>query len=93
MTTQSKDFKVKNGLVVAQGGIFGGTVQASDPIEAQDLATKSYVDSLDVSSLADVSTSSVTNNDILIYDNNNWVNLEIKKANDPLPDLFMMMGG
>lgn len=93
MTTQSKDFKVKNGLVVAQGGIFGGTVQASDPVSSQDLTTKSYVDSVGISALSDVSTSSVTNRDILIYDGNNWVNQEIKKANDPLPDLFMMMGG
>ena len=93
MTTQSKDFKVKNGLLVAQGGIFGGTVQASTPIEPADLTTKEYVDALGVSDLPDISLTSLTNNDILIYDGNNWANSNIKKSTDPLPDIFMMMGG
>lgn len=46
MTTTNKDFKVKNGIQVAEGGTFGGTVSASDPVNSSDLATKSYVDSL-----------------------------------------------
>jgi len=46
MATASKDFKVKNGLNVAAGGTFGGTVVVSDPTEATHAATKSYVDAL-----------------------------------------------
>lgn len=46
MATVEKDFKVKNGLAVANGGSFGGTVVVADPIEATHAATKAYVDSL-----------------------------------------------
>lgn len=45
MATVEKDFKVKNGLLVASGGSFGGTVVVSDPTESTHAATKSYVDS------------------------------------------------
>lgn len=41
-----KDFRVKNGLAVANGGSFGGTVVVADPTEATHAATKAYVDSL-----------------------------------------------
>ena len=44
MTTVSKDFKVKNGLVVSLGGTFGGTVTVAAPTELQHAATKQYVD-------------------------------------------------
>jgi hypothetical protein len=44
MTIENKDFKVKNGLQVAGGATFGGTVTALDPTESGHLATKSYVD-------------------------------------------------
>jgi hypothetical protein len=44
MTTASKDFKVKNGLVVSLGGTFGGTVTVAAPTELQHAATKQYVD-------------------------------------------------
>ena len=46
MTTENKDFKVKNGLQVAGSGNFGGTLTAADPTEATHVATKGYVDSL-----------------------------------------------
>lgn len=46
MATVDKDFKVKNGLVVNDGGSFGGTVVVSDPTDSTHAATKSYVDSL-----------------------------------------------
>lgn len=45
MSTVEKDFKVKNGLLVASGGSFGGTVVVSDPTESTHAATKAYVDS------------------------------------------------
>ena len=44
MATEQKDFKVKNGLIVSLGGIFGGTVTVANPTELQHAATKDYVD-------------------------------------------------
>ena len=45
MATVDKDFKVKNGLIVANGGTFGGTVTVSAPTLSTHAATKAYVDS------------------------------------------------
>jgi hypothetical protein len=44
VATTSKDFKVKNGLVVALGGSFGGAVEVGTPTENAHAATKEYVD-------------------------------------------------
>ena len=44
MATINKDFKVKNGLVVALGGSFGQPVIVGDPTLAAHAATKEYVD-------------------------------------------------
>jgi hypothetical protein len=46
MATVDKDFKVKNGLVVANGGTFGGTVTVATPTLGDHATTKDYVDSL-----------------------------------------------
>ena len=46
MATVDKDFKVKNGLVVTNGGSFGGSVVVGEPTLDTHAATKSYVDSL-----------------------------------------------
>lgn len=46
MATIDKDFKVKNGLVVALGGSFGGTVTVGTPTQAAHAATKEYVDQI-----------------------------------------------
>jgi hypothetical protein len=54
MATVEKDFKVKNGLIVALGGTFGGTVTVATPTEAQHAATKQYVDEHNVVEVADV---------------------------------------
>jgi hypothetical protein len=45
MATENKDFKVKNGLIVTNGGSFGGTVTVATPVSGSDAATKAYVDS------------------------------------------------
>ena len=45
MATVDKDFKVKNGLVVANGGTFGDAVTVGTPTTASHAATKEYVDS------------------------------------------------
>lgn len=44
--TENKDFKVKHGLTVSQGGTFGGAVTVGTPTEAAHATTKSYVDAL-----------------------------------------------
>lgn len=44
MATENKDFKVKNGLVVGEGGIFNGTVTVATPTSQFHAATKQYVD-------------------------------------------------
>jgi len=46
MATVDKDFKVKNGLVVTNGGIFRGTVTGATPTENLHAATKEYVISM-----------------------------------------------
>jgi len=46
MATENKDFKVKNGLVVASGGTFGGAVTVGTPTIATHATTKEYVDSV-----------------------------------------------
>jgi hypothetical protein len=46
MATVDKDFKVKNGLVVTNGGTFGDAVTVGAPTLAGHAATKEYVDSL-----------------------------------------------
>lgn len=45
MSTSSKDFKVKNGLVVGGGGSFTDPVSVGTPTSGQHAATKDYVDS------------------------------------------------
>ena len=44
MATVDKDFKVKHGLNVTNGGTFGGTVTVATPTENAHAATKLYVD-------------------------------------------------
>ena len=44
MSTVDKDFKVKNGLVVTNGGSFGGEVTVATPTADTSAATKAYVD-------------------------------------------------
>ena len=45
MATANKDFKVKHGLDVTQGGTFGGTVTVATPTLDTHAVTKLYVDS------------------------------------------------
>jgi hypothetical protein len=46
LATVDKDFKVKNGLVVANGGSFGGSVVVGEPTLSTHAATKAYVDAM-----------------------------------------------
>ena len=43
-TTYNRDFRVKHGINVADGGTFGGTVTVATPTENTHAATKLYVD-------------------------------------------------
>ena len=62
MATENKDFKVKNGLAVANGGTFGGAVTVGTPTIAAHAATKEYVDSLTGSmAVSSTAPSSPTN--------------------------------
>ena len=64
-TTTNKDFKVKHGLVVAQGGTFGGTVTVAAPTENTHAATKAYVDSVSGSvDVAETAPASPNNGDL-----------------------------
>jgi hypothetical protein len=44
VTTTNRDFKVKHGLSVAEGGTFGQAVTVGTPTEIGHAATKAYVD-------------------------------------------------
>jgi hypothetical protein len=46
VATVNKDFKVKHGLDVNQGGTFGGTVTVATPTLSTHATTKAYVDSV-----------------------------------------------
>ena len=46
MATLDKDFKVKNGLQVTEGGTFGGPVIVATPTSNTHATTKLYVDDL-----------------------------------------------
>jgi hypothetical protein len=61
MATVDKDFKVKNGLAVANGGTFGGAVTVGTPTINAHAATKEYVDSLTGMAVSSTAPSSPTN--------------------------------
>ena len=44
MSTTDKDFKVKNGLQVADGATFGAAISVGEPTLDEHAATKEYVD-------------------------------------------------
>ena len=44
--TVNRDFKVKHGINVANGGTFGGTVTVATPTQSTHATTKAYVDGL-----------------------------------------------
>lgn len=44
MTTTDKDFKVRNGLAVSEGGTFGGPVAVGTPTDPSHAITKEYLE-------------------------------------------------
>lgn len=85
MATIDKDFKVKNGLVVALGGSFGGAVEVGTPTLNSHAATKVYVDTKPIvlNTLQDVPASPVEGQlyydtvykRVHVYYNNQWAAL------------------
>jgi hypothetical protein len=73
MTTVDKDFRVKNGLVVANGGTFGDAVTVGEPALASHAATKEYVD-LRAIVVSDTAPSSPINGSQWLDTNVNRVN-------------------
>jgi hypothetical protein len=80
MATVDKDFKVKNGLVVANGGTFGDAVTVGAPTLNAHAATKEYVDSRSMA-VGNTAPSSPTNgtqwldtltNRVNFYYNGSW---------------------
>lgn len=46
MSTVDKDFKVKNGIQVTEGGTFGGPVSIGTPTDPSHAVTKEYIDTV-----------------------------------------------
>ena len=84
MATVNKDFKVKHGLSVTEGGTFGQAVVVGTPTENTHAATKLYVDSKELlvaaGSVAPSTQNSsngelfidTQNNRLLFYYNGQW---------------------
>ena len=87
MATVNKDFKVKHGLNVAEGGTFGQAVVVGTPTENTHAATKLYVDSkpllVATASTAPESASNgqlyvdTQENRLLFYYNGQWNTLAL----------------
>ena len=98
MSTSSKDFKVKNGLVVAEGGTFGGEVTVATPTAGTSAATKDYVDTAVSSASVEVggtATVSPSNGDlwfdtlterIHVYYGSTWVAIATLEDAETLQD-------
>ena len=57
MATTNRDFKVKHGLSVAEGGTFGSTVTVGTPTQNTHATTKLYVDTATAASSVSVSAT------------------------------------
>ena len=73
MATVEKDFKVKNGLIVTNGGSFGGAVEVGTPTINAHAATKEYVDSRSMA-VGSTAPSSPTNGTMWLDTTTNRVN-------------------
>jgi hypothetical protein len=94
MTTVDKDFKVKNGLVVANGGTFGDAVTVGAPTLNAHAATKEYVDSRSMA-VGATAPSSPTNgtqwldtltNRVNFYYNGAWYTQATIEDTNSIPD-------
>ena len=98
MATTNRDFRVKHGINVAEGGTFGGTVTVATPTENTHAATKLYVDSavgspsIPVSGTAPVSPENgdlwfdTLTQRIQVYYNSQWVAIATLEDAETLQD-------
>ena len=95
-TTTNRDFKVKHGINVAEGGTFGGTVTVATPTENTHAATKLYVDSAVGSpTIGTTQPATPTNGQlwfdtvterIHVYYNSEWIAIATLEDSETLPD-------
>ena len=97
MATTDKDFKVKHGIQVADGGTFGGAVTVGEPTSEGHAVTKSYVDAL-VSNVSVPVTSTPPENAengqlffdslsqrLAIFYNSTWISLATVEDAEDIP--------
>ncbi len=72
MATTDKDFRVKNGLVVGQNVVIGGTVTATTFVGDGSQIVNTTLSSIDA--IGDVAITTPTNGQVLKYNGTNWVN-------------------
>ena len=95
MATTNRDFKVKHGINVAEGGTFGGTVTVATPTENTHATTKLYVDSIAGMVVGATAPTSPTNGRlwfdtlterIHVYYNSQWVAIATLEDAERLQD-------
>jgi hypothetical protein len=95
MTTNLKDFKVKNGLVVTNGGSFGNAVAVGTPTHSSHATTKEYVDSVTGIPVANTAPISPDNGDmwfdttaerLKIYYETDWFTIATSNDIQNIPD-------
>jgi hypothetical protein len=96
MTTNLKDFKVKNGLVVTNGGSFGNAVAVGTPTLGTHATTKDYVDSvtgsMPVSNTAPISPDNgdmwfdTTAERLKVYYETDWFTIATSNDVQNIPD-------
>jgi hypothetical protein len=96
VATVNKDFRVKHGINVAEGGTFGSTVTVATPTENTHAATKLYVDTA-VSSPTIGTTQPATpangnlwfdtvTERIHVYYNSEWIAIATLEDSEVLPN-------
>lgn len=66
MSTANKDFKVKNGIQVSEGGAFGGPVAVGTPTDPTHAVTKEYLESVLATISDNIIDSGDTSGDVFI---------------------------
>jgi hypothetical protein len=95
VATVNKDFRVKHGIAVAEGGTFGGTVTVATPTQNTHATTKLYVDSIAGMVVGATAPTSPTNGRlwfdtlterIHVYYNSQWVAIATLEDAERLQD-------
>ncbi len=96
MATVNKDFRVKHGIIVADGGTFGSTVTVATPTENTHAATKLYVDTATGSpTIGTTQPASPANGNlwfdtvterIHVYYDGQWIAIATLEDSEILPD-------